>query len=469
MTAPAISPARTVALRHIERQASRYPEFALGPPDTEGLDHRDAALTHALCDTCVRRFLTLETVIHAFLRTRLDRSPPPVQSALLVGAAQLLFFDRIPAHAAIDESVEYAKSRAPRASGLVNAVLRNLAREAPDAPITADPRDPDPCLIPLGDGRARRTTKALLPEHDPARLAAACSVPLPLLRRWADLFGRERATDLALHTLVVPPVIVNARSSRTPPPSPEFTPHEQQGMYVWAGPGRDLAGALSSLEGAWVQDPASAAPVEMARAALDPARVRTIIDLCAGQGTKTRQLAAAFPDARIIATDLDDERRRELARVARQHPSMAVVDPDQIHPIRFRADLVLLDVPCSNSAVLPRRPEAKYRWSEEQLARLVEIQQEVLRVGMELCTDDGSILYATCSLDPEENEMQTEWCRAQGWEFARDERRWPAGLPGEAADGYSDGSYGVLLHRRRDGGYTPPHRGRHPQARSQTE
>lgn len=469
MNAPAISPSRSVALRHVERQASRYPEFVLGPPDTDGLDHRDAALTHALCDACVRRFLTLETVIHAFLRTRLDRSPPSVQAALLVGAAQLLFFDRIPAHAAIDESVEYVKARAPRATGLVNAVLRNIAREAPDPPIQADPRDPDPCLIPLGDGRARRTTKALLPAQDPERLAAACSVPLPLIRRWADLFGRERATDLALHALVVPPVIVNARASRTPPPSPEFTPHTQDGMYVWSGPGRELAGALASLDRAWVQDPASAAPVEMARAGLDPARVRTIIDLCAGQGTKTRQLAAAFPDARIIATDLDDERRRELARVAREIPSITVVDPDQMHPLRFRGDLVLLDVPCSNSAVLPRRPEAKYRWSEEQLARLVEIQQEVLRVGMELCTDDGSILYATCSLDPEENEMQTEWCRAQGWEFARDERRWPAGLPGEAADGYSDGSYGVLLHRRRDGGYTPPHRGRHPQARSQTE
>ncbi|MDX2132467.1 MAG: transcription antitermination factor NusB [Planctomycetota bacterium] len=451
-----IAPARLAALRHAERQAATFPDLPLAPPDTSELDARDAALAHAIAGAVTRRFLTLETVIHAFLRTPLRDAPPAVQAALLTGAAQLLFLDRVPAHAAIGESVEYAKAAAPRVSGVVNAVLRNLARELTDAPEPADPHDPDPALIPIGDGRARRTRRPLLPAENPARLAASCSLPLPVLHRWARQFGRDRATDLALHTLVSPPVIVNARHAPRPPAHAAFLPHDEPGMLVWTGSdGRDLGAALAQSPGTWVQDPASSSPVELARLHVDPAGVRTVLDLCAGQGTKTRQLAACFPDARVIATDVDDARRAELRRVAATLPNCEVVEPDAPALGRVRADLIVLDVPCSNSAVFPRRPEAKYRWGADQLARLAKIQREIIAHAGELASPGCTLLYATCSLDTEENEDQAHHATNAGWQMLRDDRRTPRGVPGDPPRGYADGSYAALLRRAGRGVHSP--------------
>jgi 16S rRNA (cytosine967-C5)-methyltransferase len=178
-----------------------------------------------------------------------------------------------------------------------------------------------------------------------------------------------------------------------------------------------------------------------------------IIDACAGQGTKTRQLAAIFPSATIVATDTDGRRYETLRATFAAHPRVKVVSADKLREQFVRqADLVVLDVPCSNTGVLARRPEAKYRFSPESLQSLVDLQRQIIADSIPLLRDGtdgprrGMILYTTCSLEPVENEEQSRW--AEKWHrlrIERESRQAPSGGPGGPAASYADGSYAALL------------------------
>ncbi len=136
---------------------------------------------------------------------------------------------------------------------------------------------------------------------------------------------------------------------------------------------------------------------------LRPSRV---LDLCAGRGTKSRQLALTWPDAQIVATDKDAVRFEELGRVASGFTNLTAVPFDRV---AGPFDLVLLDVPCTNTGVLARRREARYRFSDEGLGELVALQREILRRGWTLTDTGGRLLYATCSNEPQEGEEQAKW------------------------------------------------------------
>jgi 16S rRNA (cytosine967-C5)-methyltransferase len=215
---------------------------------------------------------------------------------------------------------------------------------------------------------------------------------------------------------------------------------------VFTGTHERLAALLREFRGARVQDPAAAAPVQ-ATAALSPPPV-IIIDACAGRGTKTSQLAALHPQAQIVATDIDPARLEVLSRTFAGHPRVAVVKPGDLAPFIGRADLLLLDVPCTNTGVLARRLEAKYRFTRQALARLVERQRQIAADHLALLKPDGRVLYATCSLEPAENEQQAQWLTR--WHPMMVEARGftqPAGLPGEAPSRYHDGGFFALLRR----------------------
>jgi 16S rRNA (cytosine967-C5)-methyltransferase len=204
---------------------------------------------------------------------------------------------------------------------------------------------------------------------------------------------------------------------------------------------------LRSRDDVWVQDPASSSAVQAA-AHLRP---RLVVDACAGRGTKTRQLAATFPEAQIIATDIDPARFQTLARIHGDSPQVRVMPLDEVR-LRFaaRADLVLLDVPCSNSGVLARRPEAKYRAGDAQLRRLGAIQRQIIDDALIFLAPSGQgrgrILYSTCSIDAEENQHAVAWAvEKYGFSVEHDRLTLPAGLPGEGPEWYHDGSYSALL------------------------
>jgi len=441
--------AREIATRRLGDQAHRFPDLLLAPLETAGLDERDAGLAHAIYDAAIRRWHTLAYVLDRVLTQPFRLMEPMLQGVLLTGAVQLLLLDRVPVHAAIDESVELAKRLVrPGAGGLTNAVLRKVAamrvgvddelqREQPVATIARD-------RLPLADGRWLRLSGPILPDSGPERLAVATGNPDWLVRRWGSKFPTATVFELSLHNLVSPPVVFNTAHARSALPT-SLTPHSHAGHHVFTGGRRDLVTLLDSRPDIWVQDAASSRAVSSA-AHLSPS---LIVDACAGQGTKTRQLAAVFPNANIVATDTDEKRLRVLEQGFRGHARVLVVPPaDLVGRFMGRADLVLLDVPCTNSGVLARRTEAKYRCDDEQLARLVALQGQIIASSLPLLNRaaKGRILYSTCSIDDEENGQQVARAiSAHGLRLEHAQALLPAGIPGQDPAGYHDGSYSALL------------------------
>ncbi|MEC8101660.1 MAG: hypothetical protein VX109_05225, partial [Planctomycetota bacterium] len=190
--------------------------------------------------------------------------------------------------------------------------------------------------------------------------------------------------------------------------------------------------------GGRIQDVGSARAVDFALD-LEPS---TILDPCAGGGTKTDQMRRRFPNAHITAWDPDQERQDRLRRRFSEDESVTVTSraPDGTY------DLVLLDVPCSNSGVLARRPMARHRFGPRALADLEQLQEEILHNWRPAVTPRGHLLWSTCSLEPEENEQFLER-RASSLqlEVVRRERTLPAGLPGEPNTVYRDGGTVTLL------------------------
>lgn len=441
--APAAS-AREAACRALIEQATRFPDLLPLEPETAGLEGRDAALAQAIYDAVVRRWLTLSAIVEHALGRPMGIIEPALRAVLLAGAAQLVLMDRIPDHAAVDESVELAKALVrPKAAGLVNAGLRKVAalRAGVSEP-GADPIGRD--RVPLADGRVLMLRASALPAGELALLSAATSHPSWLLERWAGRWPAERVRALAMHGLVHAPTVLNTAFARAALPK-TLVPHRSPGSHVFSGSRSELLEMLGSRGDVWVQDAASSRAV----ASASSLRPSLILDLCAGQGTKTRQLAATFPDARIVATDTDPARLRTLASVFRGSAQVEVAPIRDLVPrLTGRADLVLLDVPCSNTGVLARRPEAKYRCSGVQLERLTGIQRQIVADAIPLVTGSprGRILYSTCSLEQEEDEAQAAWAgRQHRFKLEREERALPEGEPGGDAAAYCDGSYSAVL------------------------
>lgn len=411
----------------------------------DGLEDRDAALAHAIYDGAMRRWLTLEWVLGRFLEKPLSTMEPMVQGILLGGATQLMLMDRVPVHAAVDESVELAKGLVRAgAGGLVNAVLRKVAETVGERVPGGDPTGEVPRdRLPLSDGSWLMLAGQTLPEDELARLGIGTSHPAWLIKRWATRRPRAEVRARAMHSLVSAPTVLNTAYATLPLPE-ALTPHEQPGCHVFTGSRADLSRLLQDRRDLWVQDAASCRAVEGARETCEVGR-GLIVDACAGQGTKTRHLAAAFPEASIIATDTDDRRLARLKQEFEGHERVSIVPPeDLVLRLNGRADLVLLDVPCTNTGVLARRVEAKYRCDDEQLKRLTGVQKQIIADTIPLLRSRprGRILYSTCSLEPEENQAHIDWAaRWHSLKVLKTEMRTPRGDPGGSPTAYSDGAY----------------------------
>ncbi|MEM1185040.1 MAG: transcription antitermination factor NusB [Planctomycetota bacterium] len=429
----------------LRSHAERFPDLLPDPTLADGLDPREAGLARAITDATVRRWLTLRFLIGRFTNGPVDRLEPGVLAGLLAGTAQIALLDRVPPHAAINETVEWVKRRVrQRAGGLVNAVLRRIAELAPS---DLEPRDKwtdasDELL--LSDGRARALTEAVLPDSESDRISLTTSVPLRTFSEWADERGWKEAKRLAFNAMTVPPLMVNGSHATEKVESELLTPHEEPGFFVFDGPRDALSALLSDRNDLWVQDPGSARSVGVAQG-LEP---RCILDVCAGKGTKTRQLRAMFPGAKIVASDTDRVRARDFAdMVSETRMDNAIWAHPQDLETFAPAELVLLDVPCSNSGVLARRPEARYRLGKKQTKRLNAIQDDLLAKGAALCAPRGHVLYATCSVDEAENEAMVERAARHGLVEVRRRETLPRGAPGDKASAHLDGGFASLLRK----------------------
>lgn len=354
--------------------------------------------------------------IDALLRHVVTRAPHQVETwlwdALRIGVFQLAFLSRVPAYSAIHETVELATIvGTPRAKGFLNANLRAVSRLLTDETVAA----PGATALPLATGSYRRLTQPSLPEPatSPVEyLSAAFSLSAWLAQRWLDRWGWEETLRLGFWFAEPAPLWLRTNSLRTDRDAflarleaagiaARAGEHPQAILLEEGAPIRDLPGYA---EGDFVvQDPSAM----KAATALDVAPGNRVLDLCAAPGGKTTHLAERLHDqGEIIACDRDARRLEPLrATINRLGLSSIAVRPlsDGEEPPAGPFDAALVDVPCSNTGVLGRRPEVRWRLAEREIARLVPLQTRLLLQAIERTKPGGSIVYSTCSIEPEEN------------------------------------------------------------------
>ncbi len=440
---------RDAALRVLSEHAEAMPDLHPIDPDTRGMDPRDAALAHMLLDASLRRWITLGYLVSAAGQRDIETLEPRMRAALICGAAQLYFLDRVPDHAAISETVAWAKRHIRfKAGGMVNAILRRVAETRAERLPYWDDR---PDAVPLSAGGAIRLQRIRLPDDPYEMLGVACSLPLELIESWSRLDADLGV--LAMHTLVHPPTVCRCDDRSRIESDDRFTRHDSQTHAVYVGGRAELANTLREYPSLAVQDPAASHVVD----GLEDEGEETVVDLCAGRGTKTRQLLAKFPDATVVACEIDEDRLRSLRSVFAGQPRVEVAHADELAARgRGWADLALADVPCSNSGVLPRRTEARYRVRSDAMARLISTQRAILSNAAGMVGHGGRVVYSTCSLEPEENRRQADWAaRSLSLTLERDRPVLPEGLPGGNPAAYRDASYAaemrVLDARTADG------------------
>jgi 16S rRNA (cytosine967-C5)-methyltransferase len=395
-----IAPARSLAFETIREtfEADAFTERAFrAGAERLGLDGRERAQAQRLAYGAVQRRGTTDAAIERLAGRSTRLLDPPVLAALRLGLYELLFADGTPDHAAVDQAVELVKGAgAAHASGLVNAVLRRATRERAQltAALLEDDSTPEAAAVahsaPLW--LARMWWQELGPEVARS-LLAACNRPAEVAMR-VNLSAADREAQLV--SLREAGVEATAPGSAWPLSAPESIVIE--GRTGEAVPAAVLAGDLTP------QSRGSAAVVEV----LDPHEGEHLLDLCAGPGIKTGQIAARMGErGEVISVELDASRAEEIAAQARRLGlrSVTVFEADATKvemPAEF--DRVLLDAPCSDLGALASRPDARWRKSPKTIERLVEVQERSLLAAAQMLRRGGTLVYATCTISRRENE-----------------------------------------------------------------
>ncbi len=378
------SPARAAAfdiLLRVER-ADAYASELLHASRYAKLLPADHALATELVMGVLRWRSLLDGEIAHFSTQKLEKLDVEVLTALRMAAYQLFFLDRIPARAAVHESVELVKrARKHSAAPLVNAVLRKLS----NAGITKA----------VGGGSRGRGAKSA------AAIARAWAHPPWLVERWSREYGVDAAGRICRSDQSVA-----ATSVRLPDSSAQA---EVTAEGVELGPGALLASAHRVRSGditrtrAFAEGRIAIQDEASQLVALLVGRGANILDCCAAPGGKTAILAERNPEATIVAADLHPHRARLLRKLVRAEGVRVVAADARQLPVRAQFDRVLADVPCSGTGTLARHPEIKWRLKPEDLSDLQRRQLAILQSAMAHLTPGGRLVYATCSLEPEEN------------------------------------------------------------------
>ena len=383
-----VTPARRVAFEILTLVGADegHSDELLRSRRMDPLSAEDRNLATALVMGVLRWQIALDARIQKLLTRPGHRLLEPVAIALRMGAFQLLHMDRIPAHAALSESVELCRAVGqPQATGMVNAVLRKIANMKPDG-------------VPLV-------------ESVPA-LATRLGHPVWLVERWAAEYGRSAAAAVCEY------------DQREPGEGELFL---REARLPEIDDGSRLVAELA----------VSAAP------AVDGRALR-VWDCCAAPGGKTLVLAARLGDAEIIATDVSARRMEAMRERMRgfdyaARVRSAVMDALKQEDLEGEFDLILCDVPCSGTGTLARNPEIRLKLSEEELTRQAERQKRILTAALDRLAPGGRLLYSTCSLEPEENERIVEEVSARAGVPRIDVTPWLARLGEEgllAADAH---------------------------------
>jgi 16S rRNA (cytosine967-C5)-methyltransferase len=408
----------------LDVEAGRFATHVLGPDDDR--------FTRELVLGVLRRRATLDAVHAAFGSRPMDDLDPDVRQAVRLGLYQGLFLDGVPPHAVVAATVGLVRGPA---RGYVNAVLRTLLRESHRVPEADDRGGASPRKRLHRPGRSVVFfSRPVFPDPEtdrPGWLAAVYSHPRHLVERWIAQMGEERAVERMAAANEVAPFVLRPRAGRVG--ADELVErlaregiasrvHAREAgapaVVVRPGSGGVLSGASFAAGLFSVQDAEQMDAAEI----LDPRAGEHVWDACAAPGGKAGQLAellelahAAAPDSprgTLLATDASAER---LARVEENVRRLGLADvsvaphdllSDAALPGRPSRgfDAILLDAPCSNTAVLGRRPEARWRLRPETYAERATLQARLLAAARSQLASGGRLVYCVCSLEPEETE-----------------------------------------------------------------
>jgi 16S rRNA (cytosine967-C5)-methyltransferase len=350
-----ISPSRAAAFEILALVASGKgnSDDLLHSSHTAGLSVEDRNLATALVLGTLRWQIALDARIQALLQRPDQRLAEPVAIALRLGAFQWLHMDRIPPHAAINESVELVRASGnPHVTGMVNAILRKvMTQKARQAPIY----------------------------ESAAALAERLSHPQWFVERWIANYGRPAAVRIC-------------EAGQREPGAPELFPDSAEQDLPRMDDGSRLVAELA----------AAAAP-----------GAGRVWDACAAPGGKSLILAKRLPDAKALATDVSPRRLAAMRTRIAEYPyagemQMEVLDATDPPASLGSFDLILADVPCSGTGTLARNPEIRLRLTPTDLSRHASRQRKIVAATLKHLEPGGRLLYSTCSLEPEECERVVE-------------------------------------------------------------
>jgi 16S rRNA (cytosine967-C5)-methyltransferase len=422
-----ITPARLAAFEILKLvgEGKGHSDELLHSARVDALSPEDRNLTTALVMGVLRWQIALDARVRGLLQRPEQRLAEPVAIALRMGAFQLLHLERIPAHAALSESVELCRAAGePHATGMVNAVLRKVAKFTSQNRETGYPTkptsqnrdvghpdsrvgDPDrPMLQKRDAGHPDRTARRVPLHESVAAFAERLGHPRWMVERWVAEYGRDAALKIC-------------EADQKEP--------ADGGMF------HDRGGDLPQM------DDGSRLVAELAAAAMPGAR--RVWDCCAAPGGKTLILARRLGSAEVVASDASAKRLAQTeARLRRyayaERVEFVAADAADAKAVEGSFDLILCDVPCSGTGTLAGNPEIRHRLKVEELARQAERQTAILKGALKRLAPGGRLVYSTCSLEPEECESVAEAVVAAG------------GVKRISVDGLIAelGEQGILLH-----------------------
>ena len=349
-----VSPARLAAFEILKQvgQGKGHSDELLHSGLTDGLSPENRNLATALVMGVLRWQIALDARVRGLLQRPEQRLAEAVSIALRMGTFQLLHMDRIPAHAALSESVELCRAAGePHATGMVNAVLRKVAT-------------------------AQKPKERIF--ESVAAFAERLGHPQWLVERWVAAYGRDAALKIC---------------------EADQQEHGEGGMFV---------AALEGDAALPVMDDGSRLVAEIAAAAMPGAQ--RVWDCCAAPGGKTLILALRLGESEVLATDVSAKRLAQMQARMRRHAyaeraKCAVADAAEEKNVRGVFDLILCDVPCSGTGTLAGNPEIRHVLRVEELARQSDRQKKILRGALQRLAPGGRLVYSTCSLEAEECEQ----------------------------------------------------------------
>ncbi len=382
-----VSPSRAAAfdiLLRVDREHA-YAAELLHSSQYRNLSPQDHGLATELAMGVLRWRSLLDKQIAKASSLPLQKLDVEVLTALRVGAYQLLFLDRVPARAAVNESVELVKRSHKRSAiPFANAVLRKLSLHLPES------------------------KNELFPVHaeTTSQLAETWAHPQWLVERWAQQYGDAVAKTICEYDQKIPETAIRLTD--------KTVEGELQREGIQLGPGKLVSWARRVQSGdvtttaalrtglASIQDEASQL------VALLVGKASTILDCCAAPGGKTRVIAERNPDAKVVAVDLHPHRARLLRKLVAAK-NVRIIAADTLHlPTAALFERVLVDVPCSGTGTFARNPEIKWRITLDDIGDLQARQLAILQSAMSRVAPGGRLVYSTCSLEREENSDAVE-------------------------------------------------------------